>query len=259
MTKHEPQIIPPEKGTSLSAAGRSWKSIVYTIAVVITGASQGEIGLVPNVRADRVFGRAMGERSDGSCFFASVDLPWVWDDHWDWRPLARQRLDTFLVPGCSCESRDSEVKLCDLHEGYTVDWSLNDNRMINETRIALKRMPYAKYGDGPLPGWSVMHRDYPWCRENPKNGVWKCFICHGLQESFMNPTWRNVFMNRHSHCGFGRPEPYAAKPIAELAKLLGCSLCVHCHKPTYLKDGILFHEGGYRSCNWAHTSYAEAA
>lgn len=265
----EPEILPPGAESSSteivpSQSLRTWVVVKYNIAVLIAGGNRAnEIGLAPLARAEKVFGRAMGERSDGGCFFSSVDLPWVWDDPlYDWRTVARSRLDTFLIPECECETRESEIVTCKLHEEYMIDWTRGDRGITAETRVQLNQMPYAKYGDGPLPGWTVMHADYPWCREQRNRGLWRCFICQGSAESFMNPSWRSVFVNRHSHCGFGGRGGTEKVTVVNrnlLAQKLGAAVCENCSKPCYTVDGVLFHNTGYRSCNWAHTSYAEAA
>ena len=259
----DPEILSPGSGSLTLSSSRTWKQVRYNIAVLI-GAGQSThlgtdgIGLAPNVRAQQVFGRALGERSDGSCFYSSVDLPWIWEDEeYDWRPIALERLNTFLDPQCGCESRNEEVVYCRIHKVLCVEWASVDGETLRRTRAIMLQEPYAGYGNGPLPFTTVMHRDYPWVRLNHRLNQWMCFMCMAEMSAAENPSWRNVFINRHSHCGFHNPPIPKVVDLDRLAVSLNVPLCIHCEKPTYVRNSIVFHQNGYRSCHWSHVTYAQ--
>jgi hypothetical protein len=188
-----------------------WISVVYNMAAFsrkIGNALAGE-----RFEVDHVFGRCAGERSDHKTFFATVIIPWLWeDDSYDWRRIARERLETFLDPSCQCDARTEETKVCPYHLELMGMWESDDRSGLYRVQNVLKSLPAAKEGAGTFPRGESMHRDYPWCREF-KDEVpvrWECTICGFGKDPLQalgNPTYRNIFIRDHSHCGFKNPPP----------------------------------------------------
>lgn len=195
-----------------------WKDVRYNIAVFIKKVGNPLAG--ESIVADHVVGRCMGDRSDGKVFFASVIIPWIWEDKEDWRITARARLDSFLFPDCQCDSRTEETKVCEFHLYLIAEWEAGDRRVMEHTRAEAKKMPPAREGGGVFEQGKAMHRDYPWCRE--QDGRFMCTICgYGKdpREALGNPTYRNIFIRDHSHCGFGNPDKYAPAKKEDLERL----------------------------------------
>jgi hypothetical protein len=213
-------ILPTESETQALAVPCQlhWKDVRYNIAVFIRKVGNPLAG--ESIVADHVFGRCMGERSDGKGFFTSSILPWIWEDDYNWRITARARLDSFLLPECKCDSRTEETKVCEFHLELIGKWESDDRKVMEHTRAEARKMPPAREGGGVFEQGKVMHKDYPWCRE--QEGRYMCTICgYGKdpREALGNPTYRNVFIRDHSHCGFGNPEQHAPKPFGKIAML----------------------------------------
>jgi hypothetical protein len=190
-----------------------WKDVRYTIAAFnrkIGNAMGGE-----RYETEHIFGRCLGERSDGKTFFATTVLPWIWDEHYEWKMIARSRLDSFLFPECKCDARTEETKVCDYHHVMICHWEDEDRRSMGLEEA--KKMTPATEGGGVLPLSSVMHKDYPWCRAVKTASGEERYICtvcgfgKDERQAFANPTYRNIFIRDHSHCGFGDANRYAPK------------------------------------------------
>ena len=213
-------------------------SVHYNIAVVMRKVGNTLAG--ERVEADHVFGRAMGERSDGKTFFSSVVLPWMWEPGYDWMTNARSRLDSFLEKECQCDARTEETKVCDFHHALISVWEDQDRLEMEITRREYLRLSGSREGGGVFPDTVSMHKDYPWCRET-KDGRYMCTICgfgKEPQEAFHNPTYRNIFIRDHSHCGFKNPKYYEPPLPVDLKRLeqvtqeaLDPSTPIPCHAP----------------------------
>jgi hypothetical protein len=68
-----------------------WQEVAYTLSPKV-----GPAGLMA------ITGKACGIRNDDTGFFAVYDLPWIYPEGFDWTVAAKERLDTFLNPVCSC-------------------------------------------------------------------------------------------------------------------------------------------------------------
>lgn len=211
-TEAKAEIILPSKEevTALAKSTQpTWISVAYNIATVIRQVGNTLGGVRPEV--DHVFGRCMGERSDGKTFFSSVIVPWVQDEGYDWKPTARRRLDSYLLPECSCDARFDETKICEFHLNLIEKWEAAD---WSEVRLSdTKMLPGARKGRGIFPDTNEMNKLYPWIRETKDGTRYMCCICGFGKEpgtyAMANQVYRNIFVRDHSHCGFGNPEKYS--------------------------------------------------
>jgi hypothetical protein len=163
-----------------------------------------QYGIGASMTANKVVGRCLGERDDGGCFFASVDLPWVISPKFNWFKIARRRLDTFLSPDCTCRSGKNETAWCKWHMTKIIPkWQEEDAKrtVISKEEINVKPLPGAR--PGPMDLMRRLHNDYPWVKLDVKTGEWVCIMCDAREQAMDNGSWRNVFVRRHSHCGFG--------------------------------------------------------
>jgi len=168
-----------------------WKRVNYALFVTIRK--------TPKLEASAVYGRAIGLRKDGQTFSALAALPWIIPRKFDWRPIAKARLDSFLLADCRCKSEGSEVTTCKMHHGIRGKWLAEDAKRTKE----LPAQPNLSLDSGPVSGFRVMNRNYPWCVMILEKNEWFCDICkaaHPAHED--NPSYRNQFILRHSHCGF---------------------------------------------------------
>lgn len=209
----KPEIIAPtpEETKALAVPCQlHWKDVKYNIAGYIRRVGNALAG--ERVELDHVFGRCLGERSDGKVFFATTILPWIWDDPaYDWKMVARSRLDSFLFPECKCDARTEESKVCEFHLDAIGQWESDDRRSMGLAEA--RKMPKANEGGGVFPLSKEMHADYPWVRE--QEGRYLCTVCgfgKDQRGAVGNPTYRNIFIRDHSHCAFGDASRYAPKP-----------------------------------------------
>jgi len=109
-------VAPPLMPQELPAAGAdmaTWKGVGYMLAATPMGPNQ----LL-------VLGRAVGLRSDDKTFVGDYALMPIWPENLDdWRPKARERLDTFLHCDCSVASGT-----CALHRLYVAQWRTADQQ-----------------------------------------------------------------------------------------------------------------------------------
>lgn len=218
--KPEPEIImpTPEETKALAVPCQlHWKTVAYTIAAFSLKVGNPLGG--EHFRVDHIFGRCLGERSDGRTFFATTILPWIWDEGYEWKMIARARLDSFLFPECACDAREEETKVCQHHLELMQEWEYADRR--NMRTEEAKTGPKAEEGAGVFATSKPMNLDYPWARIT-SDGRQMCTICgygRGEYGAIGNPTYRNIFIRDHSHCGFGNPEQYAPKPFGKITML----------------------------------------
>lgn len=155
----------------------------------------------PKVEAQVVYGRCLGQRSDGQCFNTVVALPWMQNRRYDWRPLARYRLDTYLLKGCGCRAKGVQTITCKMHRDLEWEWRADNDRIAGIRPPA--NAPIADAKMGVTTPCKVLHRDYPWTQLDTVTNEWVCDICTARQGAWAdNPTWRNQFISQHSHCGF---------------------------------------------------------
>lgn len=211
---NEPEIMDPDPKETLVLAVQGnlhWKTVAYTIAAFNRKVGNPLAG--ESFRTDHVFGRCLGERSDGKTFFATTILPWIWDEGYEWKMIARARLDSFLFPECACDAREEETKVCQHHLELMQEWEYVDRR--NMRTEEAKTGPKAEEGAGVFATSKPMNLDYPWARIT-SDGRQICTICgygRGEYGAIGNPTYRNIFIRDHSHCGFGDASRYApSKP-----------------------------------------------
>jgi hypothetical protein len=192
------------EGSESLVPSRSWESVGYMIAAEVKIVQRG-FKQVPD--CNKVVGRAMGLRDDGQTFVASVDLPWVWPEGFEWQPRALTRLNTFL--NCECLAQNGQTRLCEIHEELNRQWNEEDwktNEWSRKKREEVETMPLIGRESGVLDNLRMINRQYPWCRRDVVKTEWVCLICNFRQAAFDNGSWQNQFILEHSRCGF--PEPW---------------------------------------------------
>jgi hypothetical protein len=140
-------------------------------------------------------------------FFAVISLPWVWGKKFDWQPLAKDRLDTFLYPFCTCRpAKDGDVVVCPQHLKLNEDWTRQDDERESKNRTEnamLNRLPLPGAHPGPLSPMKVLHRDYTFIKEDLARYEYVCEICHSrCSASATDPFAWKLFVRRHSHCAY---------------------------------------------------------
>lgn len=174
---------------------RHWKATSYIIAVKI-GPAKAMLG----AKVQTVTGRALGVRNDGQCFFAELDLPWLWSKRYEWRKVARARLDTFLDPRCSCSAKGKEIVRCAWHREELMGvWANEDWRSDNRTRKVIDSTPVSEIHPGPISPFRVLYKDWPWVMLDPDLNEVFCDVCKGRQRNW-NDSETRMFVNDHSHC-----------------------------------------------------------
>lgn len=86
----------------------SWKEVAYGMTIA------------PINNALIICARAFGLRCDEKAFCADYWIAGKWTEGFDWTPIAKKRLDTFL--GCSCNSAGA----CAIHQMYVKQWMEQD-------------------------------------------------------------------------------------------------------------------------------------
>ncbi len=209
-------------------------------------------------------------RSDGKTFFATFRLPWIWDEYSDWRPTAKGRLDSFLGPPCECDARTEETKVCQFHLQLIAEWEKQDRAEDSVSRTDMPKLPPAKEGGGVYPTSKPMYPDYPWTRELP-GFVWLCTICGFQEQGMYNPSYRNIFIRKHSHCGAGDGRQYEPKPIQrpaleaprDLVAESGAwfnkptAICCNCKKGIYQSGKSWFHLDLMAHCDNTGATWAQ--
>lgn len=202
------QIVPVSSGELEQeqkgeiVAAHHWSGFGYKIIVAVR---RKTVGLEVVESPDHVVGQAIGMRDDGKTFFGAVDLPWIWVDGYDWKPTAKGRLDTFLDAKCACDSTEAGTFVCEMHIRMNRAWKQEDSAVAAKNSAAVKmldNMPLTGVEPGPVNMFRVLNLDYPWVRLDTANGDWVCFICKRRERSFLNPSYKNVFIYEHAKCGF---------------------------------------------------------
>jgi hypothetical protein len=151
-------------------------------------------------KVQTVTGRALGIRNDGQRFFAELDLPWIWSKRYEWRKVARARLDTFLDPRCTCGAKGKEIVRCTWHrEELLQEWAKEDSRSDNRTRKLIDSIPVSEIHPGPISPYRVLYKDWPWVMLDPDLGEVFCDVCKARQRNW-NDSETRMFVNDHSHC-----------------------------------------------------------
>ena len=187
---------------------RHWKATSYIISVKI-GPAKAMLG----AKVYTVTGRALGVRNDGQRFFAELDLPWLWSKRYEWRKIARARLDTFLDPRCTCSAKGKEIVRCDWHrEELMLLWVKEDYKSDKRTRKVIDSIPVSEVHPGPISPYRVLYKDWPWVMLDPDLNEVFCDVCKGRQRNW-NDSETRMFVNDHSHC-YGRVHGTYAKSLA---------------------------------------------
>lgn len=177
----------------------SWNEVQFMMAVknVRVGGMPGN-----NLRQE-IVGRCLGDRSDGKCFFVQIDMPWLIPANWDWKRVARKRINTYLHPLCTCRVEQETVYPCELHIKLSKKWDAIDRTVIEATAVAVQSEHFTQQHPGPVLEWKVLHWDFPWVRwDKPGNRI-VCQLCNAFEEPFpQNGSYQNLFIRKHSFCGW---------------------------------------------------------
>lgn len=198
------ESLAPAPQQSLAVAAKrihSWKSIQYGLQapIVLRGMRDPQVY--------RLVGRAVGEREDGQGFTAVVDIPWTMPEDYLWQPRAKERLETFLYDSCKCEARETEERICLMHQTIAPAWYAEDAAEIKKYEGRTEDMPQPVSASGVMVLYELMHRDFPWCRYDRRGKRWICSMCGFTQDATdNNSTWRNQFIRKHGSCGFVDPD-----------------------------------------------------
>jgi hypothetical protein len=150
-----------------------------------------------------IVGRALGDRDDGQCFFAQIDLPWIVPEKWDWKKEARRRLDTYLTSQCQCKADKTNVVHCEVHRHAMSEWQCIDEAMNRASQEVATTAHISQANPGPLIKARILRHDYTWIfHDLERGGIW-CKLCGAFQEPFPeNPSYQNQFVFEHAKCGF---------------------------------------------------------
>jgi len=191
--------------------GRKWVAVQFMLAVknIRKTAMPGS----PQMQ-QVVVGRALGDRADKQCFFVEMDVPWIIGPKWDWRKVAKERLNTFLDEQCICEAKESQVKVCEYHERLRIEWQHTDAMMEKFTGEVARAEHLTQRIQGAVMPRRILNWDFPWCRHDTERNCIVCEICGFVEEPYPeNSSYRNIFIQEHSKCGY--PDSGYLKSMAE--------------------------------------------